>query len=181
MNQPPIIYTSTFQTPVGDFSVAVSEEGALVATAFGGERDLESRSYIPLARHDEKKTGRIRAQVAAYFESASARFDFKLAPKGTDFQKRVWAALLEIPVGSTRSYGEIARQLKSSARAVGQANGANPICLIIPCHRVIGADGSLAGYAYGPDLKRRLLEHEGVPAFFDKTPVIASKHKSRSR
>ena len=93
-----------------------------------------------------------------------------LAPAGTAFQQRVWKALLRIPFGRTRSYGEIARELRSSARAVGRANSTNPVCLIVPCHRVIGADGSLTGFAFGEDLKRRLLEHEARPRTRPSSP-----------
>jgi len=87
-----------------------------------------------------------------------------LAPIGTEFQKRVWDALCAIPVGETRGYAQLAGQLGSpqAARAVGRANATNPICLFVPCHRVIGADGSLTGFAFGEDIKRKLLEHEGV-------------------
>lgn len=87
-----------------------------------------------------------------------------LAARGTDFQRAVWAELSRIPFGETRSYGEIARRIgkPTSVRAVGAANGANPISLIVPCHRVIGADGSLTGFGGGLEMKRLLLEREGV-------------------
>lgn len=105
-----------------------------------------------------------------YFEGGRPRIDeLRLAPRGSDFRKRVWALLCEIPYGQTLSYGELARRLAAerglmtmSAQAVGGAVGHNPIGIIIPCHRVIGADGSLTGYAGGLDKKRWLLRHEGV-------------------
>jgi methylated-DNA-[protein]-cysteine S-methyltransferase len=162
MKHPETIYTSTFETPVGQFSVAVDPSGAVVATAFGDGRRLARPEAFEHAICDEAKTARARAQITDYFRSAGKVFTLKLAPKGTDYQKRVWAALCEIPTGQTRSYGDIARKLHSSPRAVGQANGANPICLIIPCHRVIAADGSLGGFGFGLPIKRQLLEHEGV-------------------
>ena len=93
-----------------------------------------------------------------------AVFTLKLAPSGTPFQQGVWAALQRIPFGESRSYGQIATELGNpgASRAVGRANATNPIALIVPCHRVIGSDGSLTGFAFGEDIKRRLLAHEGA-------------------
>jgi methylated-DNA-[protein]-cysteine S-methyltransferase len=162
MKQTETLYCSTFETPAGPFSVAVNSAGAVVATAFGGERSLGGRSRIANPVRDEARTAKARGQVTGYFRSASTAFSLELAPRGTDFQKRVWAAMRAIPAGRTRSYGAIARELGSSARAVGQASGANPICVIIPCHRVIGSDGSLTGFAFGEATKRWLLDHEGA-------------------
>ncbi len=102
------------------------------------------------------------AQLDAYFAGELTRFDLPLAPRGSDFQQRVWAALQEIPYGQTESYGELAARIGSpgGARAVGLANGRNPIGIVIPCHRVVGADGSLTGYGGGVDRKKRLLDLE---------------------
>jgi methylated-DNA-[protein]-cysteine S-methyltransferase len=101
-------------------------------------------------------------QLNQYFAGERTEFDLELDMRGTQFQKDVWNALLTIPYGETRSYGEIARQIgrPDRARAVGAANGSNPISIIVPCHRVIGADGSLTGYGGGLDRKRFLLDHE---------------------
>jgi methylated-DNA-[protein]-cysteine S-methyltransferase len=101
-------------------------------------------------------------QLAQYFAGEYLQFDLALAPAGTPFQRRVWRALCEIPCGATISYGEIARRIgaPSSVRAVGAAVGRNPLSLIVPCHRVVGSDGSLTGYAGGLTRKRWLLEHE---------------------
>lgn len=103
-------------------------------------------------------------QLDAYFAGHLHRFDLPLEPTGTQFQRQVWAALQEIPYGETRSYGDLAREVgrAGGARAVGQANRNNPIGVIVPCHRVVAADGSLGGYAGGLDRKRRLLALEGV-------------------
>ncbi|GKU24637.1 methylated-DNA--protein-cysteine methyltransferase [Clostridium folliculivorans] len=102
------------------------------------------------------------AQLQDYFNGKIFSFDLPLAPKGTDFQKQVWKALSEIPYGKTKSYGDIAKIIKNekAARAIGMANNKNPIMIIIPCHRVIGSNGSLVGYAGGIDVKRRLLDLE---------------------
>jgi methylated-DNA-[protein]-cysteine S-methyltransferase len=116
-------------------------------------------------RHDPAAFAEVEAQLRAYFAGELTTFDVPLAPRGTDFHLRVWAELTRIPYGTTVSYGEIARRLglgHDRSRAVGAANGANPICLFVPCHRVIGADGSLVGYGGGLERKRLLLEHEGV-------------------
>jgi methylated-DNA-[protein]-cysteine S-methyltransferase len=107
----------------------------------------------------------VRTQLRGYFAGRRRTFDLRLAPDGTAFQQSVWAALREIPYGETRSYGELARQLGTSPRAVGRANATNPICLIVPCHRVVGADGTMTGYAFGEKIKHRLLALEGAPVF----------------
>ena len=102
------------------------------------------------------------AQLEAYFERRLRRFDLALAPEGTPFELEVWSALLEIPYGETVSYSELARRIgrPAASRAVGAANGKNPIPIIVPCHRVIGANGSLTGFGGGLGLKRRLLDLE---------------------
>ena len=104
----------------------------------------------------------VRAQLEEYFAGERTTFDVRLAPEGAPFEREVWRALEEIPYGETVSYGEIARRVgqPSAARAVGTANGRNPIAVIVPCHRVIGADGSLTGYGGGLERKRLLLELE---------------------
>ena len=102
------------------------------------------------------------AALAAYFAGASSEFDLPLAPRGTKFQQRVWKRLQSVPAGSTTSYGAVARGIRrpGSARAVGAAVGRNPISLVVPCHRVVNADGSLGGYGGGIERKRWLLAHE---------------------
>lgn len=103
-----------------------------------------------------------RIELRAYFERRLSRFETPLAPAGSPFQHRVWAALQAIPEGKTATYGELARALEMplAARAVGAANARNPIAILIPCHRVVGGDGSLTGYAWGLDKKAWLLAHE---------------------
>jgi methylated-DNA-[protein]-cysteine S-methyltransferase len=105
-------------------------------------------------------------QLREYFLGKRRVFDLPLEPAGSPFEQKVWAALLAVPYGATTSYGAIATALGlvNGARAVGRANGANPIPIVIPCHRVIGSDGSLTGYGGGLPLKRILLEHEGAIA-----------------
>jgi methylated-DNA-[protein]-cysteine S-methyltransferase len=106
------------------------------------------------------------AQLGEYFAGERHRFELQLAPRGTEFQRQVWRALTEIPYGKTVSYGELARRIgkPSAPRAVGLANGANPLPIIVPCHRVIGADGSLTGFGGGLPIKRKLLALESTAA-----------------
>jgi methylated-DNA-[protein]-cysteine S-methyltransferase len=123
---------------------------------------------------DDDAFPQVVEQLEAYFAGERTEFDLALDLVGTSFQKRVWEALLTIPYGETRSYGEIARQIGAPGafRAVGLANGHNPIGIIVPCHRVIGSNGSLTGYGGGLDRKRALLELEKsrvspIPTLFD--------------
>jgi methylated-DNA-[protein]-cysteine S-methyltransferase len=107
-----------------------------------------------------------RRELVAYFDGTLREFRVPLAPNGTEFQRRVWTALTHIPYGTTISYADLARRLGNlmAVRAVGAANGRNPIPIIVPCHRVIGSDGSLTGFGGGLDRKRWLLHHEGALA-----------------
>jgi methylated-DNA-[protein]-cysteine S-methyltransferase len=156
----------TFETPLGAFTAAVNDDGAVVGTAFGNVDALchYTRLLLDDLTHDPQRVAHVRAQTEQYFAGARRDFDLTLAPSGTPYQQRVWQTLREIPFNQTRSYGQLARQLGTSPRAMGGANGANRICLIVPCHRVIGSDGSLTGFAYGTEIKRRLLEHEASVA-----------------
>jgi methylated-DNA-[protein]-cysteine S-methyltransferase len=141
----------SLHSPLGELTVS-EEDGAIVALDWGRGRD---QAPTPLLL-------RAREQLQDYFDGRRPGFDLPLAPAGTEFRRRVWQAMRDIPAGETRSYGEIARALGSSARAVGQACGENPIPIIIPCHRIVASDGSLGGYsgADGTTTKRYLLELE---------------------
>ena len=152
----------TFITPLGPFSAAVDAHHNVIATAFGDLSCLRTRIKGPAFAHDVQALTDVRRQVGEYFAGRRHHFDLTCVVAGTDFQRKVWQILQTIPFGQTRSYGELARAhgLGGAARALGAANGANPICLFIPCHRVIGADGSLTGYAFGNDVKRGLLDLE---------------------
>src|SRR5215470_15062891 len=119
--------------------------------------------------------GAVAAQLDEYFAGTRTEFDLPLAPRGTPFQLAVWAELTRIPYGATLSYGEVATALGKSlvaSRAVGLANGRNPISIIVPCHRVIGADGSLTGYGWGVERKEWFLRHEGALSFTDPQPTL---------
>ncbi|ACQ79040.1 methylated-DNA/protein-cysteinemethyltransferase [Beutenbergia cavernae DSM 12333] len=160
-------------TPIGPLLLTGAE--ALTAVWFSpSSEDMAAvRSSGALAVDPEDAPPVLREamrQLAEYFSGTRREFDVPLAPAGTPFQLRVWDLLREIPYGETRSYGDIAAALgdPGSSRAVGLANGSNPLSIIVPCHRVIGADGSLTGYGGGIDRKRFLLELEGAlePALF---------------
>ena len=170
------LFFDTFSIPHGEFSIAVNETGSVVATAFGPSRALRSRLRECHLMGDTRRAARAKKQILAYFAGRLREFDLPLAPAGTPFQQQVWAALQRIPFGETRSYGQLAAQLGNpkASRAVGRANATNPICLIVPCHRVIGADGSLTGFAFGETIKRQLLIHEGMPP---ATPPRRPNHR----
>jgi methylated-DNA-[protein]-cysteine S-methyltransferase len=149
----------TIDTRFASFAAWVDTDGRLVRfnldSAGAARVDRE-------ARYDDLAIAEVRRQVEEYCAGERTVFELELAAPGTEFQHLVWSALLEIPYGETRSYGEVARAIgqPQAARGVGAANGANPIGLIVPCHRVIGADGTLTGYGGGLPLKRALLAHE---------------------
>jgi methylated-DNA-[protein]-cysteine S-methyltransferase len=115
-----------------------------------------------MPRRESTVLEQVRTELDEYFVGTRRTFDVPLLLEGTPFQNEVWRALLEIPAGSTATYGEIARRLgrPQAARAVGAANGQNPISIIVPCHRLVGADGTLTGYGWGLDRKRSLLDRE---------------------
>lgn len=156
-----------------DYDIVDSPVGRILLT--GDERALTGLYMMDGGRHQRAlREGWTRrpggfadtaAQLSEYFSGKRTSFDLPLAPSGTEFQLAVWTELTRIPFGETASYGEVALALGKSlvaSRAVGLANGRNPISLIVPCHRVIGADGSLTGYGGGLDRKEWLLRHEGV-------------------
>ena len=159
-------YYDTFSTPAGDFSIAVDTNGAVIATAFGGVAELRARFDSNELSRDPTQVAPAREQVDEYFAGKRDAFTLPLAPAGTDFQQKVWASLQQIPFGQTRSYGQLAAELgqAGAARAVGRANATNPIALIVPCHRVIGSNGTMTGFAFGEAIKRQLLTHEGASA-----------------
>ncbi len=148
---------STLTTPIGELLLVADDDGALSAVHLPG-RHGDTDGW----ERDDRLLADARRQLTEYFAGERTEFDLPLRPVGAPFQLRVRAALLRIPYGETASYGEIARELghPTAARAVGAANGRNPLAIVVPCHRVIGADGSLTGYAGGLECKRALLDLE---------------------
>ncbi len=153
---------TVIDSPIGDLRL-VAREGALTQVEFHPFRDADGRPRGERADADPVLTEAAR-QLHAYFAKELTVFDLPLAPTGSEFQQRVWKELCTIPFGETLTYGEIARRLgmtaTRAARAVGVANGRNPIPVVIPCHRVIGANGTLTGYAGGLERKQLLLSLE---------------------
>jgi methylated-DNA-[protein]-cysteine S-methyltransferase len=148
--------STVLDTPIGPLGLVASERG-LQSVRFHG-RGTPREGTSPVLREAAR-------QLDSYFEGELVEFDVPLDLQGTEFQRRCWLALATIPYGQTVSYGEQARRLGlggDAARAVGAANGQNPLPIVLPCHRVIGANGSLTGFGGGLHVKRFLLEHEGA-------------------
>ncbi len=166
-NSPQLAYCH-FSSPVGDLLFAGDGERIHVVGFSDGS---QARAADDHWRRDDSLFRQIREQMAAYFAGELKRFDLLLHLGGTDFQNAVWTALLDIPFGQTTSYGALAAKIgrPKASRAVGAANGANPIPIIVPCHRVIGADNSLTGFGGGVETKAFLLRHEGV---MDTQPLL---------
>ncbi len=153
-----ILY-STVASPIGELTLT-SDGTSVTGVYMHNQKHAAARTKD--WRRDDAALKEPRAQLQAYFAGELREFDLPLAPEGTPFQQRVWRALCDIPYGETISYGELARRIgqPKASRAVGLANGQNPISIVVPCHRVIGANGSLTGYGGGLERKRWLLAHE---------------------
>ncbi len=157
------LYRSTLETPYGEIQIGVDDDGVLL------EVRLPNRGPFSLKRVSMPATAAagmdaVRSQLREYFTGTRRAFDLPLDARGTEFERAIWERLRSIPYGETTSYGTIALELGllNGARAVGRANGANPIPIVIPCHRVIGSNGELTGFGGGLPLKRALLEFEGA-------------------
>ena len=150
-------------SPVGALKL-VAHDHALVAVMWDNEDHKRVRLAELIEDHQHPMLLRVKKQLEQYFAGQRQQFDLPLDFQGTDFQQQVWQTLLTIPYGETRSYKDIALQIgnEKAVRAVGAANGRNPISIIAPCHRVIGANGQLVGYGGGLDMKQWLLEHENT-------------------
>jgi methylated-DNA-[protein]-cysteine S-methyltransferase len=156
---------------IGPLRLESADGGALSAIRFDGRAELGD----PLPEAAAPILLETASQLAAYFAGERHTFDLPLAPAGTDFQRSVWRELARIPYGTTVTYGELAARLGlavAASRAVGSANGANPIPIVLPCHRVIGADGTLTGYAGGLARKQALLHLEGVSTERDQLELF---------
>jgi methylated-DNA-[protein]-cysteine S-methyltransferase len=150
---------TTIDSPIGE--LLLTGEGGALTRLYMSPFDVD-----PAWEHDPAAVAGPARQLAEYFAGERTEFELELSPAGTAFQQRVWALLLEIPYGETTTYGALADELGNprTVRAVGLANGRNPISIVVPCHRVIGADGSLVGYGGGLERKRALLAHEAEVA-----------------
>jgi len=151
------LYTDHINTPLGDMEIACNENAVLAINFVDQVSKTRSNSITQIAKQ----------QLLAYFAGTLETFDLPMQPSGTDFQKAVWQALTTIDYGQTASYADIANKISNpkAVRAVGAANGKNPMTIVVPCHRIIGADGSLTGYASGVERKAWLLNHEANTLF----------------
>ncbi len=157
------LFASRLHSPVGELLLLANPRGLCGL-------HMEIQRYPPAPadwRSDEARFAEARRQLAAYFAGELREFDLPLSPEATPFQRRVWDELVRIPFGQTTSYGKLAHRLGDikASRAVGLANGRNPISIVVPCHRVVGSKGALTGYAGGLERKRWLLDHETRLAF----------------
>jgi methylated-DNA-[protein]-cysteine S-methyltransferase len=166
-------FADRIPTPLGDVWAVVDDAGALIQLDFEGGRNApaDRRALTRLYRSrdvelmwDSEALRRVGDALRAYFRGDTGEFELEVAPAGSTFQRKVWRELCRIPSGQTISYGELARRVGSpgAARAVGRANATNPVSIVVPCHRVIGTNGTLTGYGGGMERKEALLRHEGA-------------------
>jgi methylated-DNA-[protein]-cysteine S-methyltransferase len=158
---------TTMDSPVGPLTL-VERDGGLAGIYLPEHRHMPDPATFGDRDDDAAPLPAARRQLTEYFDGGRTRFDLPLNTGGTPFQQRVWAALLEIPYGETTSYGELAQRIGApgAARAVGLANGRNPVSIVVPCHRVVGSTGGLTGYGGGIETKRRLLAAERGETLF---------------
>jgi AraC family transcriptional regulator of adaptative response/methylated-DNA-[protein]-cysteine methyltransferase len=165
-------------TPLGPMVGAAADDGVCLLEFAEPPRlekqlgALERRFRLPLAPGENEHLARLKTELEEYFAGRRREFGVPLRTAGTEFQRKVWRALVRIPYGKTRSYVEIARTVRSpeAIRAVGQANGANPVAIVVPCHRVVNSDGRLGGYGGGLWRKRRLLALEQGQSALEEAP-----------
>ena len=182
----PHCYLHEFPTPLGQAIAATRKDtGALIRLSFLGPHsgeevlhELSKKGYT--VEWNAPALGNVQQQLDEYFARTRQAFDVELSAEGTEFQQRVWQELVRIPYGQTISYSQLAQRVGNpkAQRAVGSANGQNPIWLIVPCHRVIGSDGTLTGYAGGVNIKEALLRHENPGFRVLDTP--SPRHKAMS-
>lgn len=172
-----MIWFDTMATPVGELTLVADEQG-LQQVMF--EQPGKAPGPRERWQHAPERLTAARTQLQEYFAGARREFDLPLHAVGTAFQQRVWAALRQIPFGQTASYGDVARAIDAptAVRAVGAANGRNPLPIIVPCHRVIGADGRLVGFSAGLERKRWLLTHEGALCIDQDTRARVAQSRS---
>jgi len=163
---PTTVLYDVVQTPID--RLVVASDGSAIAGVWMANAEPDEPRWADRCGTDSL-LDEARRQLVAYFAGQLRAFELPLAPNGTEFQRRVWAELTKIPFGATISYAQLARRVSNEAavRAVGAANGRNPIPIIVPCHRVIGSDGSLTGFGGGLHRKQWLLRHEGAQGEFD--------------
>ena len=164
---------ATTPSPVGDLRIVVSDRGVRAILWEDDTDRIAASGAEPIDADDDPVARRAVAQIGEYFAGRRTEFDLPLDLVGTEFQVLAWRALGRIPFGATRTYGQQAADIgrPSAVRAIGAANGKNPVSIVLPCHRVVGADGSLTGFAGGLDAKRFLLAHEQEVTFARATTI----------
>jgi len=162
------VFARCLETPIGQVLTVTDSHDRLKVLVMNDSKTVASleKSYHKLGFHwqwDDGSADHVKTQLEAYFQGGLRDFDLEVEPEGTPFQRKVWAELRRIPHGEVISYGTLARRIgqPTAARGVGAANGANPIFIVVPCHRVVGSNGSLTGFACGLDVKAKLLCLEG--------------------
>ena len=155
------LFSSVIDSPVGPLTIVATDQGVR-AILWPDDDPTRVRLDTSIENPDHRVISMTVTQLSEYFDGERTDFDVPLDPVGTEFQRAAWDALRSIPYGTTVSYGEQAERMgdRRKARAVGAANGRNPISIVVPCHRVVGADGTLTGFAGGTDTKAWLIEHE---------------------
>ena len=157
-------YSGCIRTPIGELTVIVNDQGAVMRLDFENDSRVHpANAQIPVTRHDDAAVRHVAEQIHEYFARERRHFDLTLAPLGTPFLKAAWQELAKVPYGTVVTYGELAERAgyRGSARAFGRVNAINPISIIVPCHRVIGANGKLTGFSGGLAKKEALLRLEG--------------------
>jgi len=177
-------YAHRFESPVGELISVVDARGGLRRLEFAGPRAADVAEGTPGLEWDRARNNVVMHQLSAYFRRKRQKFELKLAPEGTEFQLRIWTELMKIPFGKTITYLQLAERFGDplAARAVAQAVAHNPIAIVVPCHRVIGSDGSLTGYGGGLPAKQYLLELEGAirqPTLYGALTSAGSRRRSR--
>ncbi len=152
-------------SPIGDLYLVASSKG--LRGIYWNKQSVRLVNKTDASKPEEKILDKTSKQLSEYFSATRKQFDLPLDLEGTAFQKKVWQQLQRIPFGQTVSYGDVAKRIKNpkAVRAVGSANGKNPVCVIVPCHRVIASDGTIGGYSGGLQVKRKLLALEGIKRF----------------
>lgn len=157
-------FWSWIDTPLGRMSAVVDPKGAVVRLDFEDDRYREEADRLISGAAAPEAVAHVALQLAEYFDGGRRRFDLDLAPHGSAFLQQAWRGLRDTPYGSVLSYGDLARRMEppSSARAVGRATALNPLSILIPCHRILSADGQMTGYSGGLERKQALLAHENA-------------------
>lgn len=178
------LFGRLWRAPIGELFMVTDASGRLKVLIMNNPKRLEAieKRYAKSQlswEMDADSASHVVAQLTQYFAGERKVFDLEVAPEGTVFQRDIWQRLLQIPFGEVKSYGQLAREIgnPNASRGVGSANGANPICIVVPCHRIVGSNGTLTGFAYGVNIKADLLRLEGHRIREGRMPRLDSSNK----